>query len=502
MKKHQVTIEPLGITCTVNEGTSLYEVLRNQLIDFPCGGKGICGNCRIRLLSGNITANHAHTEWLHKKGLSDQWRIACLSKVEDDLIIEIPSQTMQIQTDTSSTFDFQPEEGYGVAVDLGSTTIVAQLVNLHTGHISGTCTRVNPQISYGADIISRISYAIQSTDKLLQLRDAVRTCIGQMVASLLTEHPLSDLRKVVVAGNTVMHHLFAGYEVTPLASAPFQSAQNEGYTLSSIDLEWKLPSPCRVEFLPNLSHFVGSDILCGIQASGMAARKSYTLLIDLGTNGEMALGNEERIIYTSTAAGPAFEGVHISCGMRATDGAIYAVEETGNKCVYKTVGGNKPLGICGSGLIEVIHWLLTHQYIDMTGAMTNPECTAVSLTEEVSITIEDIREFQLAKAALSAGMELLLKEYGIEAGQVAQVYLTGGLGNYLDISKSKQLGLFTSFDETRISRLDNASLAGCRQYLFESNRHSISSILKKKEFCSLENKAEFQDIFCEQLFFT
>lgn len=502
MKKHRITIEPLGITCTAEEGTSLHELLRTYQIDFPCGGKGMCGNCRIKVLSGKIDTSPAHTEWLHKKGLSDEWRLACLSKIEGDLTIEIPRQQMQIQTDASQLPDFLPEEGYGVAVDVGSTTLVAQLVNLTTGHISGTCTRVNPQISYGADIISRIGYAMQGEEQCLQLRDAVRTCIGQMITSLLSEHRISQLRKIVMAGNTVMHHLFAGYDVTPLASAPFQSPRNESYRLSAADLEETLPASCTVEFLPNLSHFVGSDILCGIQASQMANRKEYTLLIDLGTNGEMALGNQDRILYTSTAAGPAFEGVNISCGMRAATGAIYAVEETENHCLYKTIGNEKPLGICGSGLIEVIHRLLIHGDIDMTGAMTHPECTAIPLAEGVSLSIEDIREFQLAKAALAAGMELLLKEYGIGSGQVAQVYLTGGLGNYLNVEKAGQLGLFRDFDESHITRLENAALAGCRQFLFESSRHPIPSILRRATFCPLESKAEFQDIFCEQLFFT
>ena len=501
MKKHQITIEPLGITCTANEGTSLYELLRNYPIDFPCGGKEICGNCRIKVLSGKIDTSPVHAEWLHRKGLSDEWRLACMSKIEGDLIIEIPRQSMQIQTDTSRISSFLPEEGYGIAVDLGSTTIVAQLVNLTTSHVSDTCTKVNPQISFGADIISRIGYAMQSKEKSLQLRNIIRACIGEMISSLLSENLISDLKKVVVVGNTVMHHLFAGYDVSPLASAPYQSPRNEGYSLSPSDLKWTLPSSCTVTFLPNLSHFVGSDILCGIQASEMANRKEYTLLIDLGTNGEMALGNRERIVYTSTAAGPAFEGVNISCGMRATTGAIYAVEENGNQGLYKTIGGRKPLGICGSGLIEVIHRLLTHEYIDMTGAMTNPECTAIHLAEGVDLTIDDIREFQLAKAALAAGMELLLKEYGIKAEQVARVYLTGGLGNYLNVEKAKRLGLFRDFDSNHITRLENAALAGCRQFLFESNRHSIASILKRATFCPLENKAEFQDIFCEQLFF-
>lgn len=502
MVKHRVIIEPLGIVCLVDRGTPMQEVLRNFHIDFPCGGKGFCGQCKIKVLAGEISMDENQTSWLAKKGLLNEWRLACLSTVEDDLVIEIPQTSMQIQTDKTFVTKFVPEEGYGVAVDLGSTTIVAQLINLMNNQIIDNYTEVNPQISFGADIISRISYAMQKNANLMKLCNIVRECIAKMVDYLITRNSISSLKKVVLAGNSVMHHLFAGYDVTSLAVAPFQSTRNEGYQFSSDELGWNFMPSCLVEFLPNLSHFVGSDILCGIQSCGMMEGENYKLLIDLGTNGEIALGNQHHILYASTAAGPAFECINISCGMRAVEGAIYAVDENGeHECKYKTIGNGRPKGICGSGLIEVIHYLLRNGDIDMTGAITDLKCGEIYITEEIKLTIEDIRGFQLAKAALGAGVELMLKEYKLQASDVSQVFFTGGLGNYLNVDKIKALGLFTNFESDRIARLDNAALLGCRQFLFNSNRSKISLILEKKKFCSLETQKEFQDIFCEQMFF-
>lgn len=406
MKKHTVRIEPLGQVCEVPHGTPLRDVLRGMHADFPCGGRGQCGKCRVRLLSGQVSVDGRHATLLAEKGLDTAWRMACLSRVEDDLSIEVPQPEMQILTAGGGSFSFLPESGYGVAVDLGSTTVVAQLVSLADNRVVRTVTEVNPQIAWGADIISRISYALQSAAHLVQLRDAVRTCVGRMIETLLEEAEAGAVRKVVMAGNTAMHHLFAGYDVAPLAAAPYQSPQNAGFCLTADELGWRFLSPCTVEFLPNLSHFVGSDLLCGILACGISAGRDYSLLIDLGTNGEMALGNGSRIVYTSTAAGPAFEGVNISCGMRAVAGAVYAVEEEagGRRCL--TVGGCPPAGICGSGLVEAVCSLVSGGEVDMTGAMTRPDCTEVELAPGVKLTGNDIREFQLAKAALAAGMQL------------------------------------------------------------------------------------------------
>lgn len=500
MKTHNVRVEPEGKTYIAEHGSSLYDLLKGDNVEFTCGGKGLCGKCAVRLVSGKVKIDSVHAALLKKKKISENMIIACLSKVEDDLVIAVPDSLMEIQTDDSS-YGFVPEEGMGIAVDLGSTTIVLQLVDLHSGKVTATRYGVNPQVKYGADIISRIQYAVKSEEGRKLLGQCVRDYVKQQIISIQSEHKELDIRKTVLVGNTVMHHLFLGYDVTPLAFLPFDSPMKAGVSLKAEDMGWTFLPECRVDFLPNLSHFVGSDIIGGIHASGMLCDDAYSMLVDLGTNGEIVLGNKHELLYTSTAAGPAFEGLNISCGMKAATGAVSAVELVDNKLRLDVIGGVEARGICGSGLIDSIYCLLQQGTIDFTGAFTDTERKYAVLSEHVSLTIEDIRNFQLAKAALSAGMVLLMKEKALSPGDLAHVYLTGGLGNHLNLKKAQQLGLFSGFDEAQMRFLDNAALSGCKQFLFESNRAIIGNIVARGHFCPLENTKNFSDVFCDNMFF-
>lgn len=342
MKQCLLHIEPLGVTLSVDRGISLYEVLKNCHLEFPCRGKGLCGNCKVRILSGQVEKTEVHRAFLERKHLSSEWCLACLTVLTEDLTIEIPEGAMDIQTDESEITGNGGKEEYAVAVDVGSTTVVSQLVALHMGKVLATCSGINPQTTYGADIISRIAFAVSDKHQATLLRDLLREEIGKQIAQLLRECPGCIPSRVRLVGNTVMHHLFAGYDVRPLSAAPFQSPLNDGYRYLPSELGWDLPDRCSVEFLPNISHFIGSDILAGIKACGMADSDEYVLLIDLGTNGEMVAGNRQKLWCTSTAAGPAFEGINISCGMRASDGAISGVEFEDGKFVVTTIGGDPP----------------------------------------------------------------------------------------------------------------------------------------------------------------
>ena len=497
--KCKVILEPSGKQFLVEKDSSLSDVLKGTEVEFPCGSRGVCGKCKVKLLSGDINLDERHKAILVRMGLSEEWRLACYSNVSTDITIEIPSGGMKIQSDTSK-IRFQPEEGYGIAVDLGSTTIVIQLIDLTNGEILATRSGINSQSHYGSDIISRISYSMESVNNAKCLMYCVREFIGSEIEEMISAVPLSKVKRVVIAGNTVMHHLFSGIDVSPLAVAPFQSEHNQSMWFSPSDLGWNVSDSCMIEFLPNLSHFVGSDVLCGIQACDMLEKNKYSLLVDLGTNGEIALVCNGKVICTSTAAGPAFEGINISCGMRATDGAIYSASNIDGKFSFKTVGNVEPKGLCGSGLVEVVHTLFDMNLVDYTGAFVD-EKTFVSLSDSVKFTIADIREFQLAKAALSAGISLILKKNGISPSQIDNVYITGGLGNYLNVEKAKSLGLLREFPSEKIVKIENASLAGCRELLFSSNRSNISNITENCEFFALESDSDFQDVFCDNLYF-
>jgi len=497
--KCKVVLEPSGTEIWVDKYSPLSEVLRDTEVEFPCGGRGVCGKCKVKLLSGEIPLDENHESVLRKLGLSENWRLACYSKVTTDITIEIPTGGMRIQSDNSD-IRFEPEEGYGIAVDLGSTTIVIQLVNLSNGSIISTKSGLNRQSHYGSDIISRIFFAMQSDDNAKCLMNSIRDYIGREIESMLSSLPQAECKRVVIAGNTVMHHLFSEIDVSPLSVAPFQSEHNQSMSFTPSDLGWRISGICTVEFLPNLSHFVGSDILCGIQACDMLAKNKTSLLVDLGTNGEIALVSDGKVICSSTAAGPAFEGINISCGMRATEGAIYSVENIDGAISLETVGGVQPKGLCGSGLIEAIHTLFDMNLIDYTGSFID-DITYFKLSEYVELKNSDIREFQLAKAALSAGVSLILEKNGLTAADIDTVYITGGLGNYLNVEKAKDLGLFEDFPSEKIVKVENASLAGCREFLFLSNRGNIDRTIRNLKFFALESDPDFQDVFCDNLYF-
>lgn len=494
--KHIVKIEPLGICRTVNHDTPLQDILLEYGIEFPCAGKGICGNCRVEVLQGNIPLTDFHRRILAAKKLSNSWRLACLSRVTEDVTLRIGQSGNIILADRTD-FSFVPHKGYGIAVDLGSTTLVSQLLDLGTGKILGTETALNPQTAYGADLISRISFALASEGNACLLTRTIRATLGKHLTELYRKHPGLPL-DICIVGNTVMHHLFCGLDTSPLSVYPFASPHLQAYRFKPEDLNWSLPAETEICFLPNIGGFVGSDILAGIQATRMSSKEKYQVLIDLGTNGEIVVGNKHRILCTSTAAGPAFEGSNIVRGIRATEGAIAGVKRIDGRIVPQIIGGGKAKGICGSGLIDAVKVFLESGDIDFTGNLTT-EKNALPLADDISLYPQDIREFQLAKAAVAAGIRILMDRLGISGREVEQVFIAGGFGNYIHIPHAIALGLL-EFEESKIFRLSNSALIGAKMALFEKD-HCFQEILRLTEHVSLETAAGFQDVFCEKMFF-
>ena len=297
---------------------------------------------------------------LERKGLdSSRWRLACYGRITDDIVIRIPVREQVILSDNSSS-RLSGEEGLAAAVDLGSTTIVVQLIDRKTGAVLESFSEINGQNGFGADIISRIAYALQGPEYSERLALTVREQVGRMTGDAVKASGRDDIRNVTIVGNSVMHHLFCKLDVTPLSAYPFQSPDNGRKEFTPSELGWSLPETCTVHFMPNISHFVGSDILAGILHTGIHRKDRWCALLDLGTNGEIVIGNKERILCTSTPAGPAFEGVNIVNGMRAVSGAVCRVDETSGKA--EIIGNTRPSGICGSGLIDAIHYFLKNDY--------------------------------------------------------------------------------------------------------------------------------------------
>ena len=490
--KIKISLLPLGKKIEVNAGTPLKDVLHGFGVEFPCGGKGTCGSCKVKLLKGELAVDDLQQKKLNKLKLAGNWRLACFCKAENDISLEI-SQFENIILADNSTFDFRPQTGFGMAVDLGTTTIVVQLVNLENGHVLDSVSEVNPQARFGGDIISRIQSCLDGNFE--ELKNIVSSKIDEMIQSILQKHQV-NLSKIAIVGNTVMHHIFSGLPVNSLSFYPFQSPNLGVQEFSNKDLNWRMPDTVKIVFFPSIGSFVGSDILAGIAATKMAENKKYSVLIDLGTNGEIVVGNRDKIVCASTAAGPAFEGAKISQGMRAATGAISSVSFENGELKTHVIGNTKARGICGSGLIDIMAILLNRAQIGMFGEINSGE-ESIPLSGKVSVTQQDIREFQLAKAAIAAGIQILLNQLKISYSEVEKVFIAGGFGNFLNIENVIRTGLIEC-EANKIVKLGNTALIGAKMFLFE-NEAFISKILDKTTHFNLEGDPDFQDIYIEKM---
>jgi len=492
IKKIEINLQPLGKSVLVNAGTPLIDVLHEFGVEFPCGGKGTCGSCKVKLKSGELEIDSIQQQKLDKLNLGKEWRLACFCLAVSDITLEI-SQFDNIILAEYSTFDFKPKQGIGIAIDLGTTTVVVQLVNLENGHVLDSVSEINPQARFGSDLISRIQSCLDGNCD--ELQNLIRLKIGEMIQSILQKHPV-DVSKVTMVGNTVMHHIFSGLPVNSLSYYPFSSPDLGAQKFTPIDLKWDLPGKAEIQFYPSIGSFVGSDILAGIAATKMAEHKNYSVLIDLGTNGEIVVGNCDKIICASTAAGPAFEGAKISQGMRATTGAISSVIFENGELKTHVIGNVTAKGICGSGLVDVMAILLNREEIGMFGEINSGD-DKVKLTKRVSITQQDIREFQLAKAAIAAGIQILLNQLKIGYEDVAKVFIAGGFGNFLNIENVIRTGLI-EYDADKIVKLGNTALIGAKMFLFE-DEEIIQHILSKTTHVNLEADPNFQDIYIDKM---
>jgi uncharacterized 2Fe-2S/4Fe-4S cluster protein (DUF4445 family) len=459
-------------------GTPLRDLLFAYGVEFPCGGKGRCRGCRVRVLDHALEPVPEEAAILSAAEIEAGWRLACRARAERDCTLEIAQFEAAILSDHSQ-FRFKPRTGTGIAVDLGTTTIVVQMLDLSTAHVLGVRTALNPQAAHGADIMSRIQHVLQGGD--------LTALIRHRVAELIADLAPVDSPEVVIAGNTVMHHLFCGISVEPLSHYPFETPR----------LDWEeveLEGGLRVHFLPNLGGFVGSDILAGILATGMHESAETQALIDLGTNGEIVIGNRERLLCASTAAGPAFEGGRISAGMRAQTGAVWEVALSGGEMRCSVIGGGEPRGICGSGLVDAVAAALDLGLVKPSGKLNG---CVIALAPGLTVTQADVRELQLAKGAIAAGISILARRSGIRVEDIRRVFLAGAFGNYINRASARRIGLLP-FPEERIEPAGNTALIGAKMALFEPDR-TFAAIRSRIEHVPLGSDPEFQECFVSSL---
>jgi uncharacterized 2Fe-2S/4Fe-4S cluster protein (DUF4445 family) len=477
----------------------LADLLLAEGVEFPCGGEGSCGECRVRAIRGELPVTPAMRDHLTDEELREGWRLACCLAGATVPAAPLQVEVRQWQTivlSDEAPLILEPRDGFGVAVDLGSTTLVLQCVDLRTGEIVATQSALNDQARFGADVMSRVQHALAFPGVLTGV---IRQQIGAMLEAAADGR---EIREVLIAGNTVMHHLFCGCDVAPLASAPFRSAAIAMVTRPGAELGWMGHRDTPVTFLPCIGGFAGSDLMAGMVACGLGSASSTEALMDLGTNGEIALTNGIDIVCASTAAGPAFEGGRISCGMRAGPGAIHQVERRNGALHWHVIGGGDPCGICGSGLLDATAEALDAGEVAASGRMRKPS-QRIALAGGLTLTQRDIRELQLAKGAVASGLEMLRRELGV--AEIECLHLAGAFGNYARERSARRTGLLPPGDEhvAKVHAAGNAALRGTRLLLLQPNSRQalLDALLRRTRHVELAALAGFEDAFVGALAF-
>jgi uncharacterized 2Fe-2S/4Fe-4S cluster protein (DUF4445 family) len=476
-------------------GANLLDVLRGNDVSVAsnCGGRGTCGKCAVRVGGEDFLAC--------RTDVTDGMRIE-IPSVEDSFVILEGYASGEVLADIA----LNPDD-LCVAVDIGTTTVVSQIIDLTSGRPAKTRSFLNPQRRYGEDVISRIQYANEGG--LNVLRDAIRSSLMEAVNSLCSDAGIGPerLRHICIAGNTTMMYLLLGYPCDSLGTFPFEPAfpYKKRYAFDEVFGDDICEFP--VYLLPWVSAYVGGDITAGY-LDCRANDGETAFLIDMGTNGEMMLWHENRVFCCSTAAGPAFEGGGITFGTGSIPGAISKVDLADGSYICETIGGIEPVGICGSGVLDASACLLRAGIVDETGRMSDGYfndgvvIAARKNKKPITFTQKDVRELQLAKSAIRAGIEILLSEAGISISDLGSVYLAGGFGQKLRVDSAADIGLLPGEMAPKVRSAGNTSLGGCVRVCKNlALLGDIEQLAKKTKEMPLSTHPDFQDLFMDNMAF-
>lgn len=476
----------------------LLTVLRNAGYDIyaPCGGNGTCGKCKV---------------WIKGEGSV----ASCVFPVGKDMEVILPdkreSQILVDQHKHTITLPLQPGESvklsnnpHGVAIDIGTTSLVFYLVDLITGVIVETRAETNPQAAFGADVITRINYTSQKDDALEELQQVIIQSINKNLEHFIELMGLKsdDIVKISISGNTTMLHLLLAKDPMSIALAPFTPHFTNAQYPRAISLKLACHPEAHIETLPCISAYVGADIVAGLASIDPNDEFKNYLFLDIGTNGELALVANGKVLCCATAAGPAFEGARITHGITAIEGAISEFSKDG----YTVIGDMAPKGICGSGLIDIVAYMVEEELVDMDGLIKEDFVVVDKLNSDIKESIvinqQDIREVQLAKSAIAAGVNILLSRAGIKHHELDAVLLAGGFGNYIDINSAMKIGLLSPQFKGKIISLGNTSGTGAILSL-KSNvmARIIDELLSKSEHIELSDEMDFALEFAMNMMF-
>jgi uncharacterized 2Fe-2S/4Fe-4S cluster protein (DUF4445 family) len=444
----------------------------------------------------------------------NDWRVTAVI-VGDELIAVEPGNTCG--------------QLYGLSLDIGTTTVVGAIVNLNNGEVKAVNSSLNGQAPFGADVISRVSYTMMEADGLETLHERIVDTINSLLDDLTVRAgiPRENIYECVAVGNATMLHLLLGIDPEPISLAPFIPAIEQSVTLPTFEVGIRIHPQARLTTLPHLGAYVGADIVAGVLATNITRNKDgkLRLFIDVGTNGEIVLGSAERTVATAAPAGPAFEGAQIRCGMRASEGAIEGV--TIDEDVHLQLIGNvsKPLGICGSGLVDAVAELYKAGIVDASGRMARaedvrgriPDGLVNRITDveggirafilcasdpDIVLTQQDVRALQFAKGSIAAGVQVLMRLIGIAPTDLHEVLLAGSFGTYINPASARQIGLVPWIPVERIVAVGNAAGEGAKIALLSfREREAANRIPDFIEYIELSGRPEFNDIFTEALRF-
>ncbi len=467
-------------------GKSLLEILKgNTVHDAPCGGRGSCGKCLVRV-KGELSLPTEHEKALLGKRLEEGYRLACLTHALGDFSYDSAESSQRVVTDFKEKELTFTGKGKALAVDIGTTTVAIYALDLESGKITGKAGLENPQRIHGADVISRIDHALAGGGE--ELREEICNAISEAADRMLGEKP----SLTVVCANTAMEHFAMGLDVSGIAKLPFTPASLFGERA-------KMPFCDNTYMAPCVAAYVGGDITLGAMACDIDRVEELTLYIDIGTNGEIVLADRDRILACAAAAGPAFEGANIECGMSASAGAVCRVWTENGELRYETVDGGEAAGICGSALIDFASALLELEELDETG---RTEEDRYYLNEKVYLSQKDVRALQLAKAAIAAGIKTLLNEAKKQVKDIKKVIIAGGFGMHISPESACSIGLIPDVPRDSIEFAGNCAGLGAVSCALDPEKIKRAEALAGRiEYIELSGHKKFNELYIEEMIF-
>ena len=542
----KIRVIPSGQEYEYKAGKNLLEILLDKkvFVDNPCNGKGTCGKCKIKIVSGNVAAlGETEERFLTKEEIETGVRLSCLIIPEGDLEIELLQKERQHKVLTKGyvpEFVFEPfvkemineaewnEEGkqvYGVAVDIGTTTVACSLVNIYTGEEVAETSGINAQKYFGLDVLTRITYEIEHPENGKQeLQKALVDSLNEMIEELCCQSGVKkeNIYEVVVAANCTMLHMLLGVSAVSLGKAPYMPVFTEAKNVKASEIGIHVAEEGRIYCLPSVSAYIGADIVAGVYVCSLQKENGNVLFIDIGTNGEIVLANKGHLLCCSCAAGPALEGMNISSGMRAANGAIEDITITKEGIKLKVIGEEQPAGLCGSGILAVVKELLKTGVLKKDGAFVKinqleegnyckeylrpngvkREFVITKEPKELLVTQSDIRQVQLAKGAILSGFIALLQKAGIQMNDLDKVMIAGQFGAHLPAESLVGIGVLPKEVKDKLVYVGNTSKTGAYMALMSVKaREEMEQLAKSMDYVELGAMEGYERLFIECLSF-